>query len=893
MAHQQILTVDISPSCGNEANSRDGLVVHKAQHHASKPRHKDVRFWGIMVALCVATLLEGLETTIVTTSLPTIVKDLNIGDDYVWITNVLFLTSAAVQPLFGQLANIFGRRWLALFIVSIYTLGSGICGGANSGAVLIAGRSIQGIGTGGLNMILDIILSDLLPLRERGTYIAITLVVLTMGTSLGPFIGGAIVDNTTWRWVFYINLPFGALSFILLFVFLGVKHDSGSTWREKLKRIDFAGNAILMASTTLLLYTLTYGGTRFPWSSTTVILPLVTGFSGMVLFVIFEKWGWAQEPVIPLRLFANRTAAVIFINTFLSAILLYWAIFFLSVYFQAVLVSTAVIVLSKFGRYKALHGVGFAIVNVGLGLFSTLDESSSTSEWVSYQVLIGIGTGMILNTLLPAFQASQPERDQAAATASWAFIRSFGCIWGVTIPAAIFNNRLQTSLDRISDPNIRAELASGQAYGRATREYISQFQNPTRLQIIQSFVRALEYTWWISVAFSGVAFLLVLFEIDIPLRTELHTEFGLEEVKLTGATRTNGQDLLFALTASIPPTSKFPDMDDHNDKVRQRRDSHFGKESSMDDLSRCAALEYDYEHSTQWPDWQRYYYEEPEASLKPLATELLEHQLGLCVNAMLVIIISHILFPDLRDKTGGFFMLSYPLDDLYGIGTQDLKLVLGFMTFFTATRAASLDYVLKPLAERSGITKTKTQIRFAEQSYMICYYTLYWSWGLRLFTQHTPAEVNGVDSLLISLWTGFPQMRLDASLKCYYISQLAFWLQQIAVLHLERRRKDHLQMLLDHIVTIILLTGRYSYPTGNLLSPQSNNDVFVNIFQPFLIPLAKNVAFNANIRRLFLGLLLLLQCITVVWFAMIVRVIIRMICVEGATDSRSDDEEED
>lgn len=168
-------------------------------------------------------------------------------------------------------------------------------------------------------MILDVILSDLVPLRERGTYIAITLVVLTMGTSLGPFIGGAIVDNTTWRWVSYINIPFGALSFILLFVFLRVKYDSGSTWREKLKRIDFAGNAILMASTTALLYALTYGGSRFPWSSTTVILPLVFGFSGMSLFVIFEKWGWAQEPVIPLRLFANRTAAVIFINTFLDS----------------------------------------------------------------------------------------------------------------------------------------------------------------------------------------------------------------------------------------------------------------------------------------------------------------------------------------------------------------------------------------------------------------------------------------------------------------------------------------------------------------------------------------------------------------------------------------------
>jgi acyl-CoA-dependent ceramide synthase len=408
-------------------------------------------------------------------------------------------------------------------------------------------------------------------------------------------------------------------------------------------------------------------------------------------------------------------------------------------------------------------------------------------------------------------------------------------------------------------------------------------------------------------------------------------------------------------------------MDYHNDKLRQRSDSHFCESSCVDDLSICVVYEDDYDHSKQWLDWQRYYYEQQDASPTSLAMELLEHQLGLCVNTMLVVLISHFLFPDLRDKTGGFFMLSYLLDDLYGIGPQDLKLVLGFMVFFTATRAASLDYILSPMAARLGITNTKTQTRFAEQSYMIIYYTFYWSWGLRLFVHHTPAEVDGAESLLVSLWTGFPQLHLSASLKCYYISQLAFWSQQIAVLHLEHRRKDHHQMLLHHIVTIVLLAGSYSYrqwragnavlvcmdlvdiilplakvlryvslqrscdaaftvfvaawiitrhvfflaicwsihkhvhvttmaygtyslATGDLLSTESNNDIFFNIFQPFLDPPAKSVAFNANIRQLFLGLLLLLQCITIAWFAMIVRVIVRMIRGEGATDSRSDDE---
>jgi hypothetical protein len=347
---------------------------------------------------------------------------------------------------------------------------------------------------------------------------------------------------------------FGGVSFILLFMFLQVRCEKEISWRKKLARIDYVGNVILMASTTTLLYALTYGGSRYPWSSARVVLTLAFGFGGLTAFVLLEHLGWAQEPVIPLRLFKNRTAAVVFVNTFLSAVLLYWAIFYLSVYFQAVLVSSparagvqmlpvvlvavpgaavSVMVLTKNGRYKFLHSTGFAIVMIGLGLFSTLDQTSDISAWVCFQVLIAIGTGMVLNTLPPVFQAARPESDQATATATWAFIRSFGYIWGVTIPAAIFNNRLEKSLGCISDSTVRRELSGGQAYGRATHEYISQFQDPTSSQVIGCLkVDALKFTWYISIAFSGMAFLLVLVEKDIPLRTELHTDFGLEDDEL-------------------------------------------------------------------------------------------------------------------------------------------------------------------------------------------------------------------------------------------------------------------------------------------------------------------------------------------------------------------------
>ncbi|KAM0715207.1 hypothetical protein Q7P37_009672 [Cladosporium fusiforme] len=369
---------------------------------------------------------------------------------------------------------------------------------------------------------------------------------------------------------------------------------------------------------------------------------------------------------------------------------------------------------------------------------------------------------------------------------------------------------------------------------------------------------------------------------------------------------------------------------------------------------------------------------EPQRTCRPsqqgpftlLGNELVEHQLGLCINGILVVIISYLLFPELREIAGGFFILSYFEDGLYGIGPRDLMLVLGFIVFFTAIRVIFLDYLLRPLATRLGITKTRIQARFAEQSYMILYYTLYWLWGMTLFIQATPEEADDIKTLLVSLWSGFPQLRLYGAFKLYYLSQLAFWLQQIGVLHLEHRRKDHSQMLLHHIVTIVLLAGSYSYrqwragnavlvcmdlvdiilpfakvlrylslrkscdaafvvfvaawiatrhviflaicwsiyehvqaetmaygkyslTTGAMISPEGDDEVFANIFQPFSNPFAETIAFNANVRWLFLGLLLLLQCITIAWFIMIVRAIARMLRGKGAADARSDGEEEE
>ncbi|KAM7206086.1 hypothetical protein V8F20_002868 [Naviculisporaceae sp. PSN 640] len=513
---------------------------------------RDYRFWCIIVALCAMMTLASLENTVIVTSLPVIVEELGIGRDYVWVGNIFFLTNSAVQPLFGQLSNLFGRRRLALFIVAIYTLGSGIAGGANSSAMLLIGRAVQGAGSGGITMIETLIIADLVPLRDRGNFQAILAMTYAIGMAAGPVIGGLIVQNTTWRWVFYINLPFGGLCLGLLWLFLRVKWDRETHPWEKLKRIDAAGNLLIVASSVAVLLALTWAGAYYPWSSPRVLVPLILGLLGLCSLFWLEGSSAIVEPVVPLRLFATRTSTIIFINTFLVSTLSYWIFFWLPIYFQSVLLSSparsgvqilpvtliavpgaavGAVVLSKYGKYKMLHIVGFAFLTAGMGSLSVLDRNSSTAEWVCLQILPSIGAGMVLDTLLPPFQAGVAESDAAAATASWTFIRSFGNIWGVAIPAAIFNTYTSQHAGEILNNTAAEFLRNGDSYTWATKAFVEGFQEPSRSQISDVFSGALSRIFIVASAFAGLAFLLSFIEREVHLRTELETEFGLEDRK--------------------------------------------------------------------------------------------------------------------------------------------------------------------------------------------------------------------------------------------------------------------------------------------------------------------------------------------------------------------------
>lgn len=474
-------------------------------------------------------------------------------------TDKFIVCSAACQPLYGQLADLWGRRWLIISSVAIFTAAGAISGTAQSTAMLLVGRGIQGVGAGGINMLVDLIICDLVPLRDRGSKMGILFALMTVASAIGPLIGGALAEHGAWRWIFYLNLPIGASALILLFIFLRVSHKPSLTPREQLSHIDFIGNSILIASTTLIQYALTYAGSRYAWSDPHTTVPLTTGlFLLLLLFTLFERSPrLCPHPVIPPHVLGNRTSAAAFVITFNHAVLAVWITYFFPLYFQAVLGATpqrsgvqllplvfvfpAVaagvgVLIARTGRFRPAHFGGLGVLAVGVGCCSLLGgggaADSSDAPWIVLQMLVAAGLGAVMPALLPAVQAELRDADAAASTAAWAFVRSLGTVWGVAVPAAVFNNRFRELLDErvgVIEPGARAALRGGSAYEHATKAFVESFRDgETRAQVVGLYADSLKRMWQIGVVFAGLSFLAVFFERPVLLRKELETEFGLE-----------------------------------------------------------------------------------------------------------------------------------------------------------------------------------------------------------------------------------------------------------------------------------------------------------------------------------------------------------------------------
>ncbi|TCD69560.1 hypothetical protein EIP91_007184 [Steccherinum ochraceum] len=506
--------------------------------------NKGSAFWLSYIAILVATLLSALDLTGVSTALPTITAELNGAENFVWVGSAYALSATAILPLSGGLANIFGRKPIVLICIAFFAVGSALAGAAQNMNMLIAARTVQGIGGGGILNLTEVIISDLVPLAERGLYQGILALVWAFASGIGPPIGGALAQKASWRWLFYINLPLCGVAFALVVFFLRVRSPKGSIWM-KLKRVDWIGNLIVVAGTTLAVTGLTFAGVRFPWDSAQVLAPLIIGLALIVVFVVYEA-KVPDEPTIPWEVLSNQTTISGYVSTFTHGLVSIAVVYYLPVYFQACLgdgpirsgisMFPTALIISPFamlagmstqvlGKYRPANIAGWVFLTAGLGVLSLLKADSNTGQWVGYQIIAAAGQGLLYPATVFPILAPLPVEHTASALAFFAFVRSFAQTWGITISSTVLQNELKKKLPE----QFVNQFPQGLEIAYAAIPVIKNLEEPLRTEVRVAFAQSMSIIWKTMIGISGLGLLSLLFLKEIKMVTHTDATYGLSD----------------------------------------------------------------------------------------------------------------------------------------------------------------------------------------------------------------------------------------------------------------------------------------------------------------------------------------------------------------------------
>ncbi|KAI1662857.1 major facilitator superfamily domain-containing protein [Daldinia decipiens] len=494
----------------------------------------------IMLPLCLSTLLSALDITIVIPAIPTIVGSLGSVAGYTWIGSAFILASTATTPLWGTVADIWGRKPIILLAIAIFLGGSLLCALAPDMDALIAGRVVQGLGSAGMGTMVNVIICDSFSVRDRGLYLGITSLAHALGSAIGPLVGGALTDKADWRWCFWINLPIGGTVLVILLFFLKVANP-GTPILAGLKKIDWAGGSLVMGSVLMVLLALDFGDVVFPWSSATVICLLVFGVVCGALFVVNE-WKFAKEPIIPLHLFSRKSSVAAYGVYVFNFYVFIGMLYYLPLYSQAVLGANALdsgiyiiplivasslaaafvgFFIQKTGRYLGIMYIGQFLSILGVGLLVYLPFEKSLARLFIFEILVGVGCGMNIEPPLIAVQAVNSERDSAAVVSSMNFARSIAIAVSIVVGGVIFQNEMAAA-----NPGLVTQI--GAELGRqfngdqasAKVEVINELPDQQQGVVRQAYFHSLRDVWIMYVAFSGLSLLLNVFVRAHHLSTE-------------------------------------------------------------------------------------------------------------------------------------------------------------------------------------------------------------------------------------------------------------------------------------------------------------------------------------------------------------------------------------
>ncbi|MFB8385647.1 MDR family MFS transporter [Microbacterium sp. NPDC055910] len=525
--------------------------------------------------LLLGMFVSMLASTVVSTSLPVIVHDLG-GDQaaFTWVVTATLLTTAISTPIWGKLADLFNRKLLIQLAIALFVLATAAAGFAQDPGTLIAFRAVQGLGAGGLAALSQIIMADIISPRERGRYMGLFGAVMALATIGGPLLGGVVTDSLGWRWNFYIAIPFAIVALILLQVTLNVQQT------KRKAHIDYLGIVLLSAAVSLLLIWITNAGTDYEWWSLTTILMVGGALISTVVFVVVELR--SREPLIPLRMFRNRTFTLSVLASIATGIAMFGASVFLSQYMQmargatpteaglmtipmigGLLVSSVVVgqLISRFGRWKSYLVVGSILLIAGLWLLTTIEYDTNFVLVSIYMFLMGAGVGMTMQNLVLVVQNTARPEEIGVASSGVTFFRSLGGTVGVSVMGAA----LATTVADLFTSSKEALATAIESLGPEGAAVAEQLQSgalpavhslPASVQVIVEdiYAQGISNSFLIAVPFALLSLIAVIFLPNTPL-TRMTTKERLEagEADLATVSAAEGMSSITA-TGPIPTT---------------------------------------------------------------------------------------------------------------------------------------------------------------------------------------------------------------------------------------------------------------------------------------------------------------------------------------------------
>lgn len=486
----------------------------------------------VLFGLMLGMLVAALSQTVVATALPTIVGELGGQSQLAWVVSATLLAVTASTPIWGKLGDLYGRKLLFQLAIGVFLVGSIACGAAQNIEQLVAFRAVQGLGMGGIMSLTQAIIGDVVPPRERGRYQGYLGSVFGIATLGGPLIGGFLVDHLSWRWCFFVGIPLGAAALLV------VQRVLNLPLNRREHSIDWLGATLIVGGVAALLLVLSLGGEELDWNS----LPTYLLAGGSLLLLAFAVWQERRtsEPIMPPRLFRNRTFLLTSLAGLVVGIAMFGAIIFLPQYLQIVqgesptasgllmlplmlgLMTSTIVsgrIITRTGRYKIFPVVGLAMAAVGLFLMSRLTADTSLLTAGGFMLITGLGIGMVMQVLVLVAQNAVDHGDLGTATSGATFFRSMGGAVGVAFFGALLTNRLTSTIpSRLPESGVEAgSLDTSTLLG--SPDAIAALPDAVHQAVVEGFAEAMQTVFLAGVPFAVLGFVVVLFIREIPLRT--------------------------------------------------------------------------------------------------------------------------------------------------------------------------------------------------------------------------------------------------------------------------------------------------------------------------------------------------------------------------------------